>query len=271
MNSWGIDRVGEHQEREHADGAGHASAQVAGRSGFGRFDSHERDRQADDERTTTDQMRRPAGRSHGIQSGMMLNIGRHVVLRVEEVLVRGRSSVGVSYHAIAAAVPSRTRREAFGTPVLHALIRSARTRCSAARPCRRAVPACAITSAQASTMTSAGRRDRRATCSSSAAARRARPRRSGSPQRGSSRARGREEAVPREKTCGDGLTPAGRPPARTTWASPSRSREFHRFDGLRSIAHGVTLELAWPEHPDFPPYGYVVRRRDLDEMVADRP
>ena len=46
--------------------------------------------------------------------------------------------------------------------------------------------------------------------------------------------------------------------------------QFLRFDGLRSIAHGVTLELAWPEHPDFPPYGYVVRRRDLDEMVAER-
>jgi len=28
--------------------------------------------------------------------------------------------------------------------------------------------------------------------------------------------------------------------------------------------------LAWPEHPDFPPYGYVVRRRDLDAMVANR-
>jgi menaquinone-9 beta-reductase len=39
---------------------------------------------------------------------------------------------------------------------------------------------------------------------------------------------------------------------------------------LRSIAHGVTLELAWPEHPDFPPYGYVVRRRELDEMVAEQ-
>ena len=46
--------------------------------------------------------------------------------------------------------------------------------------------------------------------------------------------------------------------------------EFQRFDGLRSIGHGVTLELAWPEHPDFPSYGYVVRRRDLDEMVAAR-
>jgi geranylgeranyl reductase family protein len=46
--------------------------------------------------------------------------------------------------------------------------------------------------------------------------------------------------------------------------------EFQRYEGLRSMAHGVTLELRWPQHPDFPDYGYVVRRRDLDEMVADR-
>src|SRR5262245_53895649 len=36
------------------------------------------------------------------------------------------------------------------------------------------------------------------------------------------------------------------------------------------MGHGLTLELAWPEHPDFPSYGYVVRRRVLDEMVANR-
>ena len=55
----------------------------------------------------------------------------------------------------------------------------------------------------------------------------------------------------------------------TTWASRPQLVGFLRYDGLRSIAHGVTLELEWPEHPDFPDYGYVVRRRDLDEMVAD--
>jgi geranylgeranyl reductase family protein len=32
----------------------------------------------------------------------------------------------------------------------------------------------------------------------------------------------------------------------------------------------MTLELEWPAHPEFPPYGYVVRRRDLDELVAGR-
>ena len=78
-----------------------------------------------------------------------------------------------------------------------------------------------------------------------------------------------KKRFPREKTCGDGLTPrAVRQLDDMGLAEPLA--EYHRFDGLRSIAHGITLELAWPEHPDFPTYGYVVRRRDLDEMVAEQ-
>src|SRR5256714_8810003 len=46
--------------------------------------------------------------------------------------------------------------------------------------------------------------------------------------------------------------------------------EHHKFVGLRSIAFGRTLELAWPKHPDFPEYGYVITRKDLDHLVADR-
>src|SRR5207249_10415888 len=78
-----------------------------------------------------------------------------------------------------------------------------------------------------------------------------------------------KKRFPREKTCGDGLTPrAVRQLHDMGLAEPLA--QFLRFDGLRSIAHGVTLELRWPDHPDFPPYGYVVRRRDLDELVAGR-
>ena len=74
---------------------------------------------------------------------------------------------------------------------------------------------------------------------------------------------------PREKTCGDGLTPRAVRQLHDMGLA-DRLAGFQRFDGLRSIAHGVTLELAWPEHPDFPSYGYVVRRRELDEMVAEQ-
>ncbi len=74
---------------------------------------------------------------------------------------------------------------------------------------------------------------------------------------------------PREKTCGDGLTPRAVRQLEDLGLADELAPHL-RYEGLRSIAHGITLELAWPDHPDFPPYGYVIRRRDLDTMVADR-
>ncbi len=78
-----------------------------------------------------------------------------------------------------------------------------------------------------------------------------------------------KKVFPRDKTCGDGLTPRAVRQLHDIGLADDLA-QFLRYDGLRSIAHGVTLELRWPEHPDFPSYGYVVRRRDLDQMVADR-
>ncbi|HBQ52583.1 MAG TPA: hypothetical protein DD711_07140, partial [Acidimicrobium sp.] len=48
----------------------------------------------------------------------------------------------------------------------------------------------------------------------------------------------------------------------------SQLSQFHRYEGLRATAHGKALELQWPTHPIYPQYGYVVRRRELDMMVA---
>src|SRR5262245_22853556 len=85
---------------------------------------------------------------------------------------------------------------------------------------------------------------------------------------------GREVAVlerktfPREKTCGDGLTPRAVRQLQDMGLEPVLAERFHRHDGLRALAHGITLELDWPEHPEFPSYGYTVRRRDLDQLVA---
>jgi len=78
-----------------------------------------------------------------------------------------------------------------------------------------------------------------------------------------------KKRFPREKTCGDGLTPRAVRQLEDMGLAGVLA-DHQRFDGLRSIAHDLTLELRWPEHPDFPSYGYVVRRRDLDQMVADR-
>ncbi|MBA2281591.1 MAG: geranylgeranyl reductase family protein [Acidimicrobiia bacterium] len=77
------------------------------------------------------------------------------------------------------------------------------------------------------------------------------------------------KTFPREKTCGDGLTPRAVHQLQEMDLEPAIvAAGHHRYDGLRAIAHGITLELAWPEHPVFPSYGYVVRRRDLDQLVA---
>ena len=77
------------------------------------------------------------------------------------------------------------------------------------------------------------------------------------------------KAFPRDKTCGDGLTPRAVHQIREMGLEPAIAAHHHRHDGLRAVAHGITLELAWPEHPVFPSYGYVVRRRDLDQLVAE--
>jgi menaquinone-9 beta-reductase len=77
------------------------------------------------------------------------------------------------------------------------------------------------------------------------------------------------KAFPRDKTCGDGLTPRAVHQLRDMGLEPAIAAHHHRHDGLRAIAHGITLELPWPDHPVYPSYGYVVRRRDLDAMVAD--
>ncbi len=77
------------------------------------------------------------------------------------------------------------------------------------------------------------------------------------------------KAFPRDKTCGDGLTPRAVHQLRDMGLEPAIAAGHHRHDGLRAVAHGITLELRWPEHPVFPDYGYVVRRRDLDQIVAD--
>ncbi|MGI8491441.1 MAG: geranylgeranyl reductase family protein, partial [Acidimicrobiales bacterium] len=44
----------------------------------------------------------------------------------------------------------------------------------------------------------------------------------------------------------------------------------HRYDGLHSHAFGRTLEMRWPDHADLPSYGYVITRKDLDALVAQR-
>src|SRR5947199_7971038 len=78
-----------------------------------------------------------------------------------------------------------------------------------------------------------------------------------------------KKRFPREKTCGDGLTPRAVRQLEDMGLAEELA-SHHRFAGLRSIAFGKTLELEWPETPGFPRYGYVVTRHDLDAFVAER-
>ena len=78
-----------------------------------------------------------------------------------------------------------------------------------------------------------------------------------------------KKCFPREKTCGDGLTPRAVKQL-DDMGLGAQLADHHRFVGLRSIAFGRTLELEWPDTPGFPRHGYVVTRQDLDDMVAQR-
>jgi geranylgeranyl reductase family protein len=75
---------------------------------------------------------------------------------------------------------------------------------------------------------------------------------------------------PREKTCGDGLTPRSVRQLEDMGLAEELAGAGHRYSGLRSHGFGRTLELSWPEHPTLPGYGYVITRKDLDALVAER-
>ena len=76
-----------------------------------------------------------------------------------------------------------------------------------------------------------------------------------------------KKVFPREKNCGDGLTPRAVKQL-LDMGLGDQLAQFHRSHGLRATGHGKTLELPWPTHSIYPQYGYVARRRELDTMVA---
>jgi geranylgeranyl reductase family protein len=77
-----------------------------------------------------------------------------------------------------------------------------------------------------------------------------------------------KKEYPRDKTCGDGLTPRAILQMQDM-GFDFDTVDFHRITGLRSYAgDDLMLELEWPEHSRFPNWGGVMRRRDLDAQVA---
>ncbi len=73
---------------------------------------------------------------------------------------------------------------------------------------------------------------------------------------------------PRVKTCGDGLTPRSVHQLAQMGLEGEVAAVGHRYQGLRAFGFGARLEMAWPEHPVFPHYGYTITRFDLDGLVA---
>jgi geranylgeranyl reductase family protein len=74
-------------------------------------------------------------------------------------------------------------------------------------------------------------------------------------------------AFPREKVCGDGLTPRA---VRQLIAMGIDVDEpgWVKNQGLRIIGGGHRLELRWPELAEFPDFGLVRTRLDLDDILA---
>jgi geranylgeranyl reductase family protein len=76
-------------------------------------------------------------------------------------------------------------------------------------------------------------------------------------------------AFPREKVCGDGLTPRA-VKSLVRMGVDLSSDGWIRNQGLRILGGGVRLELRWPELASYPDFGLVRTRYDFDEILVRR-
>jgi geranylgeranyl reductase family protein len=75
-------------------------------------------------------------------------------------------------------------------------------------------------------------------------------------------------SFPREKVCGDGLTPRAVRELVTLGIPTPEADGWIKNRGLRIIGGGMRLQLDWPESSGFPPYGLVRTRMDFDDILA---
>jgi geranylgeranyl reductase family protein len=73
---------------------------------------------------------------------------------------------------------------------------------------------------------------------------------------------------PREKVCGDGLTPRAVRELITLGIPTPEEDGWIKNHGLRIVGGGVRLQLPWPDLASFPPYGLVRTRKDFDDILA---
>src|SRR5450756_1942164 len=75
-------------------------------------------------------------------------------------------------------------------------------------------------------------------------------------------------AFPREKVCGDGLTPRAVRELITLGIPTPAEDGWIKNKGLRIVGGRVRLELPWPDLASFPPYGLVRTKKDFDDILA---
>ena len=75
---------------------------------------------------------------------------------------------------------------------------------------------------------------------------------------------------PREKVCGDGLTPRAVKQLLRMGIDISEEADWLRNKGLRIIGGGVRLELDWPGLASYPNFGLTRSRMDFDQILAER-
>lgn len=73
---------------------------------------------------------------------------------------------------------------------------------------------------------------------------------------------------PREKVCGDGLTPRGVKQLIDLGIDTSEDAGWVHSRGLRILTGDLTLELDWPDLTSYPPYGVSRTRHDFDDLLA---
>jgi geranylgeranyl reductase family protein len=77
-----------------------------------------------------------------------------------------------------------------------------------------------------------------------------------------------KSTFPREKVCGDGLTPRGVKQLIDLGVDTREEAGWLHNKGLRVVTSRHSLQLDWPELSTFPPFGLVRPRQDFDEMLA---
>ena len=77
-----------------------------------------------------------------------------------------------------------------------------------------------------------------------------------------------KSAFPREKVCGDGITPRGVREMVSLGIQHPEDEGWIRNRGLRLVGRGRSLEIDWPDLTGVPSYGLVRPRQDFDEVLV---